>query len=107
MKKILLLKLFASILTGGIYEIYWAYKSGKELSSYNKNITDKSILYLILEILKYASILSGTYTYTFKMSGMKIMISLAFIIELIIISLVQNDLNKLVDLKENKWFIKN
>lgn len=46
-----------TILTCGIYSIYWYYKMGQKLylagKTYNKNISDNSILYLILGLFGF------------------------------------------------------
>lgn len=43
-----------SLITCGIYQLYWYYKMGKNLylagRQYNKNISDNSILYLLLGV---------------------------------------------------------
>lgn len=48
------LTILYSLLTCGLYKIYWSYKVGKQLynagSNYGKNISDNSILYLILSL---------------------------------------------------------
>lgn len=49
------LTILYSLLTCGLYKIYWSYKVGKQLynagSNYGKDISDNSILYLILSLL--------------------------------------------------------
>jgi hypothetical protein len=51
------LALLLTIVTCGIYRIYWAYKMGKLLATAGENkgitVNDNSILYLILEILGF------------------------------------------------------
>lgn len=48
------LTILYSLLTCGLYKIYWSYKVGKQLynagSNYGKDISDNSILYLILSL---------------------------------------------------------
>lgn len=48
------LTILYSLLTCGLYKIYWSYKAGKQLynagSNYGKDISDNSILYLILSL---------------------------------------------------------
>lgn len=50
--------LFLTIITCGIYGIYWNYKMGQKIyeagKAHNKDISDNSVLYLILSILGFA-----------------------------------------------------
>lgn len=52
--------LLYTLLTCGIYGLYWHYQNGKKLyeagKKYNKEITDNSILYLVLSIFGLAII---------------------------------------------------
>lgn len=50
--------LLLTIVTCGIYGIYWNYKMGKKMyeagQNYNKDISDNSILYLLLSIFGFS-----------------------------------------------------
>lgn len=52
--------LLLTIVTCGIYSIYWNYKMGKKMyeagKKYNKDISDNSILYLILSLIGFSII---------------------------------------------------
>ena len=92
-------KIVLTIFTGGLYAIYWVYQIGKEMANKSKYIIDKSLIYLVLMI---AAVLSE-YTFALHLlNNSYLYISISIFYEIIVLSLIQNDLNLLIDKKAIK-----
>ena len=85
-------KIMFMIITFGLYGVYWVYKVGKKISIKDKKIKDKSILYSIMNIM----------VIIFALYDSNIMKIIALLIGIGIISILQNDINKLIDHKKIK-----
>ena len=89
-------KILFTILTGGLYSVYWVYQIGKEMSYKSKLIIDKGAIYAVLMFFAIISDLSFT---VFSKGTSYINIGIGFIYEIVVISLIQKDLNLLIDKK--------
>lgn len=88
------LRILCSVVTGGLYLVYWANKTGKAMESKTNRFQTRPIIYTILMFM----ILATDYAFVITVvKNLTLTIGIPFILLIVLISLVQHDINVLIE----------